>query len=256
MALTLSSTGQGGVFTLRGGSFGGRFQASVTPPTIPIVSSGLIVYLDAGNPLSYAGTGPTWFDISGNSANATIFNSPTYSTLNGGYFVMNGTNNYITPSTSVLGTNTTQTIWYKWNGVNQAKILAALISTDGNTGYGMYMNDGSNSGTAGNRIVGIIPFNSYNGGGVTSPLSSTNWTQITMIRNASLGQMQFYINGIFNGGGNSFANGADTVLPFTLGSSGAAFVAGNLGAAMLYNRALSAAEVLQNYNATKTRFGL
>ena len=256
MALTLTSSGQGGVFTLRAGSFGGILQASVTPLPPPIVSSGLILYLDASNPSSYPGTGTTWFDVSGNSANATIFNSPTYSTSNGGYFIMDGVNDYITPSASVLGTNTTQTIWYKWNGVNQAIGLANLISTNGNDGYGMFMNDGSNSGTAGDRIVGIIPFNSYNGGGITSPLSSTIWSQITMIRNTSAAAMQWYINGIYNAGGNQFANGADTVLPFTLGTSGFPFAAGNLGAAMLYNRALSAVEVLQNYNATKTRFGL
>jgi hypothetical protein len=53
MALTLSTGGQGGIFTLRAGSFGGRFQASVNPPP-PIVSSGLIVYPDASNPSYYS----------------------------------------------------------------------------------------------------------------------------------------------------------------------------------------------------------
>ena len=185
---------------------------------LPVVSGGLITLLDAGNSSSYIGTGNIWRDVSGNNNHATIFNSPTYSTQNGGYFVMNGTNNYITPSTSVLATNTTQMLWYKWNGVNQAAGLS-ILGNGSSTGYGMYMNNGTNSPTVGNRISGLIAANSYNGGGSTSGLSSINWSHITMIRNTVINSMQLYVNGILDGSGNTFAFGADTVLSCLLYTS-------------------------------------
>lgn len=230
-------------------------SSNYTTPVLPIVTAGLITYYDASNILSYSGSGSIWFDISGNSNNANIFNSPTFTTANGGCFIMNGTNNYITPSTSVFNLNTTQTIWYKWNGINQASLLSFLGVTSTN-GYGMWMNDGTNSANVGNKISGLIAANSFNGGGVTSSLSSVNWSQITMIRNISAGLMQFYINGVLDGTGNPFTGITNTTANFLLGQSANPFAAGNLGAVMYYDRALSASEVLQNYNATKTRFGL
>ena len=58
-----------------------------------IVTSGLVLSLDAANTKSYPGSGTTWFDISGNNNHFTLFNSPTYNSL--GYFELDGTNDYI-----------------------------------------------------------------------------------------------------------------------------------------------------------------
>jgi hypothetical protein len=68
-----------------------------------IVTDGLKLYLDAFNTASYSGTGTTWYDISGNSINATLVSSPTYNVSNGGVFVLDGSTNYfILPNNSIL----------------------------------------------------------------------------------------------------------------------------------------------------------
>lgn len=64
------------------------------PPSPPIVTSGLLLNLDAGDPASYSGTGTTWTDLTGNGNNATLTNSPTYSSSQGGYFTFNGSTNF------------------------------------------------------------------------------------------------------------------------------------------------------------------
>ena len=56
-----------------------------------LVTNGLSLYLDAANSSSYSGTGSTWYDVSGNNRNATLFNTPTYSTTNAGIFTFDDT---------------------------------------------------------------------------------------------------------------------------------------------------------------------
>lgn len=60
-----------------------------------IVTDGLVLCLDAANPLSYPGSGNTWTDLSGNGNNGTLINGPTYSNNNKGNIVFDGTNDYI-----------------------------------------------------------------------------------------------------------------------------------------------------------------
>jgi len=60
-----------------------------------IVTNGLVLCLDAGNPKSYPGSGSSWVDVTGNGYNATLINSPTYDS-NVGFISFNGTNQYAT----------------------------------------------------------------------------------------------------------------------------------------------------------------
>jgi hypothetical protein len=62
------------------------------------VTSGLVLELDAANTKSYTGSGTTWTDLSGNGNNGVLTNGPTYSSLNGGYIVFDGINDYVTCS--------------------------------------------------------------------------------------------------------------------------------------------------------------
>ena len=68
-----------------------------------IVPDGLVMYLDPANSRSYSGSGNTWYDLSGNSLNATLVSSPSYTTSNIGTFVLDGSSNYFTlPNNSIL----------------------------------------------------------------------------------------------------------------------------------------------------------
>jgi hypothetical protein len=80
-----------------------------------IVSDGLVLYLDAANTRSYAGTGVTAFSISSIGSTAALINGPTYRTANGGSFVLDGTNDYINApvDTSLFSNQATMIIWLK-----------------------------------------------------------------------------------------------------------------------------------------------
>jgi hypothetical protein len=234
----------------------GILTAAQSTPVIPIVTAGLISQYDAAILTSYPGTGSTWYDISGNSNTATSQNSPVFLTSFGGCFQMNGTNQRFSMTTQSLATATTQQIWYKWNGVNQFISLSG-IGVEGVNGYYMYMNNGVvNSSTAGNKIGLVVSGFSLNVLPNSVSLSSTNWTNIAVTRSIVTGLFVLYINGVFVTSSVNSATIPVTPVNFILGTNFDAFAAGLLSVALYYNRDLSANEILQNYNAQKTRYGL
>ena len=81
-----------------------------------VVTSGLTMWLDAGNPASYSGSGTTWTDLSGNGNDQTLINAPTYVAGPPSYFDFDGVSQYSTGSTPVLGVNTyTKMVWFQFN---------------------------------------------------------------------------------------------------------------------------------------------
>ena len=67
----------------------------------PIITSGLVLFLDAGNTSSYPGSGTTWTDLSGNGNNGTLTNGPTYTSSNGGAIVFDGINDFVNSGSSI-----------------------------------------------------------------------------------------------------------------------------------------------------------
>jgi hypothetical protein len=234
-------------------------QREVEPATIPIVTEGLVLNLDAGNPLSYPGTGTTWTDLTTNGNNGTLINGPTFDSNNGGSIVFDGVNQYMTTLLNSPANNTTSTIWYKWDGVNKATTLTYLGSA-GSTGLGFYINNGANSATAGNKIsviYGGAYYNALNTGTLFGTLVSGVYTQLTLTRDGSTTIL--YQNGVFLGSTTRTPNNSTSNLSFNFSTDaivGFPPVGGAVPLIQFYNRALSSTEVLQNYNATKTRFGL
>lgn len=225
-------------------------------PSTPIVTTNLISNYDAGNSSSYGGTGSTWFDISGNGNTATAINSPAFVTTNGGAFSMNGTTQRFSMTTNALAGNTTQQVWYKWDGINQLNALSGIGDIN-STGYAMILDDGTtNSTTPGNKVGIIVPGFSFNVVPNTTSLSSTNWSNIAITRSTFTGFFELYINGVFVQSTTNSANIPALPVTFYLGPSPFAFAGGLLSIALYYERALSSTEILQNFNAQKSRFGL
>jgi hypothetical protein len=216
-----------------------------------IVRENLIIHLDAANRKSYSGSGTTWFDLTGRNNNGTLTNGPTYSSSNGGNIVTDSTNDYITtPYTSNTFNNQTQSVWYRWNGVNQARTLT-YFGNSGLDGLGFLLHNGT-SGVAGNRI-GI-----YYGGSVFNALStsvaliSNVWCNLTLTRTDTTSAL--YSNGVFIA---STSTSPLTAASYDFGwGDEIAGAGGNVAVICFYNRALNANEVLQNYNALKSRFNL
>lgn len=200
-----------------------------------IVTSGLILNVDASNPASYSGTGTDWYDLSGNNNTATLVNSPTFSTADGGYFSFNGSNQYASVpfNTNPPSTEFTEMAWVYINSASVGGGLTSDIFMGGGSIPFQYFNSYGNNAAAVGKWVFVVGTQS------TAPLQ------------------QLYVD-------TSTANIVSAATSQTFGWTGLPWYIGKrfdsvyanarIGQAMVYNRALSAAEVLQNYNATKTRF--
>jgi|LakMenE01Jun11ns_1017448.scaffolds.fasta_scaffold9652621_2 hypothetical protein len=211
-----------------------------------IIQSGLVLSLDAGNIRSYPGSGTAWKDVSGRNNNGTLTNGPTYSTDNKGTIVFDYTNDSIQSfSNPTLGTPSTFTLsaWVRSSNIAQdqnifnanppffLRITSSTMRCCVYTGSWIFVN-----------------------GSIT--LSSNVWYNLVLTYDQSF--VKGYVNSVLD------VNSAKTGSPvwgslnsigFTTGGEDAPSVT-NIANAMIYNRALSASEVLQNYNMTKTRFGL
>jgi hypothetical protein len=227
-----------------------------------IVTNGLVLNLDAGFTPSYPKSGTTWYDISG-SNNGTLTNGPTFNSDNGGSIVFDGTNDYINvsnPQTLNPGTNSfTIDCWLKQNDLGFNGIVEARgISLHGF----LFILNFPSAGLASfflnttNDISQNIYTSSTNGF-----TSTTTWINATVVVNRVSEIIKFYNNGIQQGSDISITSGG-TVDPgrgyrYEIGADrGGPEMNGNIAALKQYNRVLTPAEVTQNYNATKGRFGL
>ena len=220
-----------------------------------IVEDGLVLYLDAANQKSYPGSGTTWSDLSGNVNNGTLTNGPTFDSGNGGSIVFDGVNDKITiPHSNSIGMsdNFTFSILVKssnWTIGNQE----GLVQKGTISNYGAYLRGGS----------GTVSF-------YTTPTSfwapgpniggDGKWYYLTFIYSYSqLGYKQIYSNGNFHAqlAITTPINTNTSAIDIGYAKVGSPqYLKAEVANYILYNRVLTSQEILQNYNATKSRFGL
>jgi hypothetical protein len=215
-----------------------------------IITNGLVLYLDAANPKSYPSSGTTWFDLSGNGNNCVFSSTPTW---NNGIFTFNGTTHTGTiTNNSTLNFSSEQTIMIvmrhsytsgRKNPWNQAY-----------AGYGTWTHEAGNSinyyyGDAGGDIE---PTYAIHDSGTTP---RNVWNFMCTTRNTTFST--WYLNGNATGTFNhSFGTLATTSANISIANGYAGFWPGDIAIVMAYTRALSAQEILQNFNAQRSRFGL
>lgn len=204
-----------------------------------IVNNGLVLCLDAGNARSYPGSGTAWTDLSGNGNNGTLINGANFSTSNGGIFALDGINDYIDIPINLSTTNYTVIGASRYTGSVNGRIFSAK---NNNWLMGHYSDS-----VLSYYAEGWITF----GGG-----SDTNWRIYSATGNISSDSYNFYVNGALNFGPNS--GGSAGPNGFAIGSYGGTieFSSAQVGFLLAYNRVLSAAEISQNFNALRGRFGL
>ena len=237
-----------------------------------VATNGLILNLDATNNESYPGIGNSWFNLTGTQSMATLVNGPIFATANDGSIRFDGVNDYSSIPVNLSSySQITIEVWYKvnnnssgiifehssnWN--NNSGALGLAVNASGCVYDATYMHtnhkDGSDarnylftSGASWSCHVNVfsrvadptgrlayvngqlVPFvstNSCGGGGWSTSTATGNWTAF---RNDSM---------------------------FLMSRSGQSFLNGNIGAIRIYGRKLTANEILQNYNVTKSKFGL
>lgn len=212
-----------------------------------IVMNGLVLCLDAGNTKSYPGSGTTWTDLSGNGITGTLTNGPTYSSANGGSIVFDGVNDYIELNTNNIISATNPFTFEAFYKVTNTSVNAELF---GNYGTGYTSNTIWISGRYGVYINMPVPyFQGYPLGAGTYHMAFTR---------TSSGDCILYKNGVVDGTATSTAS-ISSSQNFRIGSDvngiGEVF-GGNLYSLKVYNRVLSAAEISQNFNALRGRFGI
>jgi hypothetical protein len=222
-----------------------------------LVTSGLVLYLDAADRTSYPAYGTTWKDLSGVN-NGTLTNGPTYNSSNGGSIVFDGTNDYITGSLSNLPIgNADRTVsgWFRTTRVlataqYQSVFWYGNLST--NNGFFYAVGGDANIGGVGaaNRFGG-----SNYGDGLGSPQTVNDglWKNGVITINNSVWTL--YLNGVNVASKTLITDTSNTT--YRLGYDGLTFYyQGNIANITVYNRALSAAEVTQNFNAQRQRFNI
>jgi hypothetical protein len=243
----------------------------------PVVDSSLILWLDAGQETSYPGTGTVWTDLSGNGNAGTLVNGPTYDGTYGGSLVFDGLDDYtiISNNFNSFGANLnlgfTASYWVKTLETRTVG-LAGIVNTGTNLIWAISLNRGVGArdneslgatqfyirSQATNRyLVGWIGTNIYNGA-----WHNIVWTSTNPVNNLYI----IYVNGVAVpitytdiGSPNTWAN-FDYPLAISSSNSRGIITPGcsstTISQVSIYNRALSAQEIQQNYNALAPRYGL
>jgi hypothetical protein len=217
-----------------------------------INESGLVLALDAANTKSYPGSGTTWTDLSGNGNNLTLTNSPTW--YNSGYF-STGSTGYFTGagSASIPTGNSPYTMicwvrvtgsWVDGKGIisiggfgtsNQSNALRTYTSSLGNLAHYWWAND--------------LLITNNNAG-----LSVGTWFMATAQFDGT--NRRVWANTTNVGSDTPTSHNVTSTTIQVAKTSGTEYLQGDIAVAQIYNRALSATEIQQNFNATRGRFGI
>jgi hypothetical protein len=232
-----------------------------------IVTEGLVLYLDAANPYSYPGSGTTWTDLSRSQTNGTLVNGPTFNSANGGSIVFDGVDDYCSLGSSIIPqtSNWTYSSFFNLNTLATGSVLyGQYIAAAFNGRFLIRLSDSIQNSSQFSLFLGSGA--SYNSTFLyTNTTASINTTyNLTITRENQT--FNLYVNGVYDTGSTmNFTASLLQTTPIIGGrtNSGGSptpvdtdFLNGKVYTTQVYNRALSAQEVLQNYNATKTRFGL
>ena len=235
-----------------------------------IVTDGLILYLNSADTLSYPTSGSTFTDLVGND-NFTLYNGPSYTTNNSGILTLDGVNDYIRISSvdGVVSSSSggfTMNLWINaqtWTNMS-CPCTGSMSIVDWSTGYWNYfgiLSSGSpywviynqDPNSAGNPLAGISL------GFGTSALNT--WLNLGCVftNGYPTSTMTTYLNGVQVNSG-TLQNSFQITAPIEIGSYNrhcgycyGQFMVGNFN---VYNRPLTATEMLQNHKSQKSRFGL
>jgi hypothetical protein len=220
--------------------------------------SGLVLWLDAANPRSYTSGSTSWYDMSGNGNTGTLVSGSGYSSSNNGSIVFDGVNDYVIltrPSQIVTSGSISISLWAKWTTVGTTiSTIQALVDNNHNATprQGFFIQDRPDL----NKVLTFGVYPSAAGASSSFQVGDGTWKHITGTHSA--GTSSLYINGRLDG--FLIEPNMVTVQPFiSLGywqNGPGRYLTGSIASLQIYNRSLSADEVLQNYNALKSRFGL
>ena len=217
-----------------------------------IVNTDLAIYLDAANTRSYPGSGTPWNDLSRNDADGTLINGPTFNSVNGGIISLDGSNQYVEiPKTGILSGKSSFTIncWIRPTSLVGIRPIFVNYYV-GNLEVLLRIN---------NSNLQFYTYTSSQIGGTTQSFTTVNqWSNVVATYDGAT--MMTYVNGVPSPTTYSQTGGlATSTLPYLIGyytSPTVYYFSGDVSNCAVYTSCLSSAQVVQNYDALKSRFGL
>ena len=223
-----------------------------------IVTDGLVFNMDFSNPKCYSGSGSYCYDLSGNNFQGQLVNTPTYTTDGNNKFFAFATNDYIiVPNSTILNTQTPSVeVWFKTNSTYQNGFFFEKGTV--NTQYSLFQE-------------GYVTTWRHKSGSTARDLDQTTTTLgintsdwFHLAGTFSSGLKKLYLNGIlkYTTNDSSYPTINTNTGGMSIGAYGgysgshSYYYNGNIAIVKVYNKTLSADEILQNYNALKGRFGL
>ena len=215
-----------------------------------IVTNGLILALDAAKRDSYPGSGTAWNDISGNRNNGTLTNGPTFDAGNGGSIVFDGVNDFISILGSTSITTATLLIWVYRDGAQPN--YAGIFYSRGFQANGMsFFSTTNNLSYTWNSSSSTFTFSS------NLNVPNLQWSMCAVSISATNAILYVGSSSGLLSATNNVSNSSTIVNGLRIASDNFwSPFRGSVSNAMFYNRALSQTEILQNFNATKGRYGL
>ena len=213
-----------------------------------ITTDGLVLALDAANSKSYVSGSATWFDLSGNGLNGSQSGSvfPSYNSSNNGNLIFTNNSPINIGNSSILNlTNLTLSVWFKTTSTGNQQLIAKNYTTS------YYLN----VAPGGNTFSLWTNGSELGSSGITT-LGNGNWHNITATMSGTT--KTIYYDSLQVGTNTGTIPAVDS-FNLVIGNTGGANpnpFNGSMGNVLVYNRALSALEVLQNYNGQKSRFNL
>ena len=246
-----------------------------------VIDTSLVLSIDAGNTLSYPGTGNTWFDLSTSNNNVTLFNSPKFDKNVGGATALTFSTDASAamgsgfPSNAPYGVIPETKVNIRQFGPNGFTVETWVYLFPGNSNFATVISDytGNSQGTSSGYALKLVPvgnpaypmvweFRIYGAGTILSSPASVikvGWQHV--VATWSPGATNIYIDGVLV----ASTGGSQRYIPSTL-SPGTAIgrgwgsmgnpdnLVGSIGVLKVYQRSLSISEIQQNYNALKSRY--
>jgi hypothetical protein len=224
-------------------------------PAVPVTSN-LRLYYDPSNPSSYPGTGTTINDLSGNGLNGTMSNI-TYTSP---YFTYNGTSSQVSVADNVLlepgSGDWTMEVWVNQSVLGNDVVLGKFNNggLSANVSYSIRTTNTTYYTQIGNGI-GVVNSTNYTG-------TIGTWYQLVYVfTNVASNTLQTFVNGVSIGSAaHSLASVLNSVNPLYIGSYNGGeypqWFDGKIGITRLYDASLTSSQVLQNFNADKSKYGL
>jgi len=221
-----------------------------------IVTDGLVLCLDAGDRKSYSGSGTTWTDRSGNGNSGTLVNGPTFNSGNGGSIYFDGVDDDCNIESSAVSiiqgqTNFTIGVWVKMVATGTLKGLIGTLN------YGCGANLGLTA--SGSSLYFYNDTAACVSTSIGSWVETGKWLYCVGTYDGTTTKVYGYKDGVLSTNSGTVKSGAANTFSTTFRVFGDhnAIRTNCYGAvAFAYDRVLTAAEILQNYNATKSRFSL